>query len=351
VAPDKMAQGNMDGVVLCIAAGPGPRTPEGYAKARRLADRKLAAVRQLVSDPANNLVLAQSARDADEAKADGRRFVFLGFQNTQIIGTDIDALDEFRAAGVTVFALNHMGHNDCADSSRPSFIAAAGRHEPEEEHGGLSAFGKHAIRRINDLGGLVDVSQSSMNATLQAVELSRAPVIASHSNVRALCDVSRNLSDAEIDAIAARGGVIHVAPFRGYLFDTTNRQLVDDIRNARLAADLPETYLYPFELYWEIRDPDEQVAFRDTISTLLGPGSLDSLMNHIDYIVRRAGVDHVGIGTDFNHGGGMQGFNEASDAPNVTAALLARGYTPAEVDKIWGRNFLRALTAAQAAAE
>jgi membrane dipeptidase len=145
--------------------------------------------------------------------------------------------------------------------------------------------------------------------------------------------------------------VIHVAPFRGYLFDTTNRQLVDDIRNARLAAGLPETYLYPFELYWEIRDPDEQVAFRDTISTLLGPGSLDSLMNHIDYIVRRTGVDHVGIGTDFNHGGGMQGFNEASDAPNVTAALLARGYTPAEVDKIWGRNFLRALTAAQAAAE
>jgi membrane dipeptidase len=351
VAPDKMAQGNMDGVVLCVAAGPGPRTPEGYAKARRLADRKLAAVRQLVSDPANNLVLAQSARDADQAKAEGRRFVFLGFQNTQVIGTDIDALDEFRAAGVTVFALNHMGHNDCADSSRPSFIAAAGRHEPEEEHGGLSAFGKHAIRRINDLGGLVDVSQSSMNATLQAVELSRAPVIASHSNVRALCDVSRNLSDAEIDAIAARGGVIHVAPFRGYLFDTTNRQLVDDIRNARLAADLPETYLYPFELYWEIRDPDEQVAFRDTISTLLGPGSLDSLMNHIDYIVRRTGVDHVGIGTDFNHGGGMQGFNEASDAPNVTAALLARGYTPAEVDKIWGRNFLRALTAAQAAAE
>jgi len=348
VAPDKMARGGVDGVVLSVATGPGPRTSEGYARARRIADRKLTAARQLIADAANNLVLARTAADADAAKRQGKRFVFLGFQNTQIIGTDLTALDEFHEAGVTVFALNHIGHNDCADSSRPNFDAATGKHEPDEEHGGLSPLGRKAIRRINELGGLVDVSQSSLRATLQTVELSSAPVIASHSNVRALCDVSRNLSDVEIDAIAARGGVIHVSPFRGYLFDTTNAQLVDDIRSARLAAGLPEKYLYPFELYWEIKDPDEQAAFRDTISSLLGPGSLDDLMNHIDYIVKRVGVDHVGIGTDFNHGGGMRGFNEADDAPNVTAALLARGYSPGEIDKIWGRNFLRALTAAQA---
>jgi membrane dipeptidase len=348
VAPDKMARGGVDGVVLSVATGPGPRTADGYAKARRIADRKLAAVRELIADPANNLVLARTANDADEAKRQGKRFVFLGFQNTQIIGTDITALDEFREAGVTLFALNHIGHNDCADSSRPNFDAATGKHEPDEEHGGLSSLGRDAIRRINQLGGLVDVSQSSLSATLQTVELSSAPVIASHSNVRALCDVSRNLSDVEIDAIAARGGVIHVSPFRGYLFDTTNAQLVNDIRRARVGAGLPEKYLYPFELYWEIKDPDEQAAFRDTISRLLGPGTLESLMNHIDYIVQRVGVDHVGIGTDFNHGGGMRGFDEASDAPNVTAALLARGYIAEEIDKIWGRNFLRALAAAQA---
>ncbi len=347
-APDKMTDGGMDGVVLCVATGPGPRTPEGYVKSRRIADRKLAAAQQLIADPANNLILARTADDAEEAKAGGKRSIFLSFQNTQIIGTDLTALDEFRDAGVTVFALNHMGHNDCADSSRPNFIAATGKHEPEEEHGGLSPVGGEAIRRINALGGLVDVSQSSRSATLQTVALSSAPVIASHSNVRALCDVSRNLSDAEIDAIAAGGGVIHVSPFRGYLFDTTNQQLVDDIRNARVGAGLPEAYLYPFELYWEIKDPDEQVAFRDTVSRLLGPGSLDSLMDHIDYIVQRVGVAHVGIGTDFNHGGGMRGFDEVSDAPKVTGALLARGYAPEAIDKIWGRNFLRALTAAQA---
>ena len=348
VAPDKMAQGAVDGVVLAVATGPGPRTTDGYAKARRIADRKLAAALQLIADSTNNRVLARTAADADNAKLQGKRCIFLSFQNAQIIGTDLSALDEFREAGVTVFALNHIGHNDCADSSRPNFIAATGKHEPEEEHGGLSPLGRKAIRRINELGGLIDVSQSSLSATLQMVELSSAPVIASHSNVRALCDVSRNLSDVEIDAIAAGGGVIHVSPFRGYLFDSTDQQLVDNIRNARLGAGLPEKYLYPFELYWEIKDPDEQAAFRNIISGLLGPGSLDSLMKHIDYIVQRVGVEHVGIGTDFNHGGGMRGFDEACDAPNVTAALLAGGYAPDEIDKIWGRNFLRALNVAQA---
>ena len=119
-------------------------------KARRIADRKLAAARALIADPANNLILARNATDADEAKAQGKRSIFLGFQNTQIIGTELAALDEYRAAGITVFALNHIGHNDCADSSRPNFIAATGKHEPEEEHGGLSPLGRNAIRRIND---------------------------------------------------------------------------------------------------------------------------------------------------------------------------------------------------------
>ncbi len=347
VAPDKLAKGGMDAVVLCIAVGPGPRTPAGFAKARQVADRKLAAVMQLVDDPANHLVLAKTADDAQNIKANSKRGIFLGFQNTQILGTDLGALDTFRRAGVTVFALNHIGHNECADSSRPNFIAATGKHEVKAEHGGLSALGSDAIRRINELGGLIDVSQSSRDAALQTIELSSAPVIASHSNVRALCDVSRNLSDEEIDAIAASGGVIHVSPFRGYLFDTTNQTLVNAILNARIAAGLPAEYLYPFELYWEIKDQNEQAAFRDTISALLGPGSLDSLIDHIDYIVHRVGVDHVGIGTDFNHGGGVRGFNEASDALNVTAALIARGYSAQDIDKIWGRNFLRALTAAQ----
>jgi membrane dipeptidase len=227
------------------------RTSEGYARARRIADRKLAAARQLIADPANNGTGAYRRR-CRRSKGARQTLDILSFQNTQIIGTDLTALDEFREAGVTVFAPEpHRTQRLRLIHPGLTSLPPPAKHEPEAEHGGLSPLGRKAIRRINEMGGLVDVSQSSLSATLQTIELSSAPVIASHSNVRALCDVSRNLSDVEIDAIAAGGGVIHVSPFRGYLFDTTNQQLVDDICNARLGAGLPEKYLYPFELYWK----------------------------------------------------------------------------------------------------
>ena len=175
-------------------------------------------------------------------------------------------------------------------------------------------------------------------------------MIASHSNVRALCDVSRNLSDEEIDRIGATGGVIHVAPFRGYLFDTTRPQLDEAIRRVRMGAGLPEDYLYPFELYWEIDDPRDQASFVGAISDLLGPGRMEDMLNHIDYIARRIGVEHVGIGTDFNHGSGIEGFQDASDALNVTIGLLDRGYSAEDIYKIWGGNFLRVWRAARASA-
>lgn len=343
VAPDKLAAGDVDAVVLSIAAGPGTRGEAGIAAARRVADRKLAAAQALIADATNGLVLATTADDVIAAKANGLRSIILGFQNTQIIGSKVAALDEFYEAGVRVFALTHIGHNESADSSRPMYFGDLGRHEPDEEHGGLSAVGRSMIRRVSDLGGLVDVSQLSLNATLQVLDQCSTPVIASHSNVRALCDVSRNLSDRELDGIAAGGGVVHVAPFLGYLYDTTDTSLVEGIRAARLEVGLPEEYQYPFELYWELPDPEEQVAFRDRIRRMLGVVTVENMVDHIDYIVARVGIDHVGIGTDFNHGGGINGFLEADDAPSVTAVLLARGYSTDDVGKIWGRNFLRAL--------
>ena len=341
VAPDKMRAGGVDAVVMAIAVGPGPRNAEGYAQARATADAELAAIIGIVNDEANNVVLARSADELVEAHADGTGALILGFQNARIIGEDVSALDEFYAAGVRVFALTHMGHNDFADSSRPIYIAEIGAHEPTAEHGGLSELGRAAIKRLNELGAVVDVSQLSKTAALQVLELSTAPVIASHSNVRQLSDVSRNLSDEEIDQIGEIGGVIHVAPFRGYLFDSTNEALVAKILEARRSAGIKEEYLYPFELYWEIDDPEEQRSFLDAVGRALGPITVDDMLNHIDYIVKRIGVDHVGIGTDFNHGSGITGFDDASEALNVTAGLLERGYSQQDIEKIWGGNFLR----------
>ena len=339
VAPEKMRAGGVDAVVMSAAVGPMPRAEEGYAEAWAIAEAEIAAVRALAEDPQVSLVL--SADELLAAHAAGRSALILGMQNALILGRDVTRLDALHAAGVRVFALTHMGHNDFADSSRPLFDAATGTHEPAEEHGGLSELGRAAITRVNDLGGVVDISQLSRAAALEVMALSRAPVIASHSNVQTLTSVSRNLSDEEIDRIAEIGGVIHVAPFRGYLFDSSDKALDDAIRAARREAGVKEDYLYPFELYWEMDDPAVQTKFLSTVSDLLGPSSVDDMLNHIDYIARRVGVEHVGIGTDFNHGSGVTGFNDAGEALNVTRGLLARGYSPEDIEKIWGGNFVR----------
>ena len=345
VAPDKMRAGGVDAVVMSVAVGPGPRDADGYAVARALADEKLSAVKALVADPENNLVLARSADELVQAHADGKGALILGLQNARILGTEVSALDDFYAAGVRVFALTHMGHNDFADSSRPIYNSAVGAHEVEAEHGGLSELGRLAIQRINALGGIVDISQLSKAAALQVLALSTTPVIASHSNVWHLSNVSRNLTDEEIDLIGENGGVIHIAPFRGYLFDSSNKELDGLIRVARQEAGIEEDYYYPFELYWEIDDAAVQTKFLSTVSELLGPGSMDDVLNHIDYVVQRIGIDHVGIGTDFNHGSGIVGFDDASDALNVTKGLLARGYSQQDIEKIWGGNFVRVFAA------
>ena len=341
VSPAKMRSGGLDAVVMSIAVGPKPRTAEGYAEARRIAETELAAVQMLVADDANNLTLATNPRALREAHAQGQQALILGMQNALILGSDPAYLDELYGAGVRVFALTHMGHNDYADSSRPLFNAAAGSREPDAEHGGLSELGEAAIQRINALGGIVDIAQLSRQAALQAMEVSTSPVIASHSNVQALTAVSRNLSNEEIDRIGATGGVIHVAPFRGYLFDSADPQLDQAIRQVRRAAGIDENYLYPFELYWEIQDPTVKAAFLAEVSELLKDINLSDMLDHVDYIAQRIGVDHVGIGTDFNHGSGIEGFVDASEALNVTTGLLERGYSKIDIAKIWGGNFLR----------
>jgi len=341
VAPSKMVAGGVDAVVMAVAVGPGPRDAAGYSAARATADAEISAVIALADDPLNNAVIPLTSDELIAAHAEGKTSLILGFQNALILGTDVSGLEELYEAGVRVFALTHMGHNDFADSSRPLFDGETGKHEPEEEHGGLSELGIAAIDRLNALGGIVDVTQLSRQATLQVLELSDGPVIASHSNVQALSDVSRNLSDEEIDGIWGVGGVIHVAPFRGYLFDSADEALDAGIRAARRAAGIEEDYLYPFELYWEIEDPEVQGTFLNAVGELLGSVDLDDMLDHIDYLVDRTGVDHVGIGTDFNHGSGIAGFNDASEALNVTIGLLDRGYSQEDIEKIWGGNFLR----------
>lgn len=347
VSPSKLKVGGVGAVVMSIAVGPGPRNVEGDAAARSIADEKMMAVQTLIENNPNTLALSTSVEEIEATRKRGATSIILGLQNARILEGDINSLDQFYAAGVRIFGFNHIGHNDFADSSRPFFDAKTASYEAAQEHNGLSDLGRSAIVRINDLGGIVDISQMSAQASLQAIALSRAPVIASHSNVRAITNVSRNLSDLEIDEIGASGGVIHVAAFGAYLVDLSAPETLAAIIEVRIKYGLPKQYSYPYELYWEIAEPSAKKAFLTQMRSVIGPGSVADMIDHIDYIASRIGVEHVGIGNDFNHGSGIQDFADAADARNLTAALIDAGYSLADIEKIWGANFLRVMRKAE----
>ncbi len=349
VDPTKLKAGGVGAVVMAIAVGPGPRTKAGDAEARAEADEKLAAIQKLAADNADTVAIAKTADEILAVRASGKTALILGFQNARALQGDIAALDRFYAAGVRVFALNHLAHNDFSDSSRPFHDPATGKYEPDA-HNGLSPLGLAAIDRINALGGVVDVSQASKASTLATIARSKTPVIASHSNIRAISNATRNLSDEEIDRIGQTGGVIHVAPFSAYLINFSTPEKLEAIKKARAAAGLPEAYSYPYELYWELPDPVAKEKFTTSIREALGPATIDIMIDHIDYIVKRVGIDHVGIGTDFNHGSGIDGYQDAADSLAVTVGLLRRGYSAEDIQKIWGGNFLRVLRQAEQAA-
>jgi membrane dipeptidase len=281
--------------------GPGPRDAEGVAAARAEVDEKLTKIRALIADNPDRAGLALSPGDVERLHREGKIAVIIGFQNARSLGEDLSGIDALYREGARIFGLNHAGHNAFSDSSRPSG-------EPVAEHGGLSPLGRQAVARLNDLGALIDVSQLSSQALAQTLELTRAPVAATHSNARALVDNGRNLSDAELDAIKAKDGIVQLTPFNAYLVQPV---------------------------------PAGQTPPRATVS---------DYVDQLDHVARRIGWRHVGIGTDFDHGSGVTGFDSAAEAPNVTAELVRRGYTQEQIAAIWGGNFLRVWGEAQAAA-
>lgn len=335
---DHLIEGGVDAVVLAVAVGPGPRDAEGVAAARDEADDRLAAIHAFAASDPGRIGLALSARDVEQLHRAGKIAVLISFQNARSIGHDLSQIDLFYQKGVRVFALTHAGHNDFADSSRP----AGG---PPSEHGGLSPLGRDAVKRLNALGALIDVSQLSTDALFQTLALSRAPVAATHSSARALVDDPRNLSDAELDAIGKNGGVVQVVPFSPYVHRVDEASLAR-ISTIRLAYGLPEKGSTSTEGIYGL-SAERQQAFLGEIRKAQTRGTIAEFVDHIDYIAKRIGWRHVGVGTDFNHGGGVGGFESAADAAHVTRELVRRGYSEEQIAGIWGGNFLRVLRGAE----
>lgn len=336
----KLIKGGVDAIVLAVAVPPGPRDPAAVAEARKEADYKLAWIKSFAASDPTKIGLALSAGDVERLHRQGKVSVLIGFQNARSIGHDITQLDVFYKEGARIFALNHAGHNDFSDSSRPW-------NEPESEHGGLSDLGKLAVRRLNDLGALIDVSQLSTPSLFQTLAITRAPVVATHSDARALFDYVRNLSDAELDAIKTNGGVVQVVPYAGYL-KPQSQESIDKIAEIRAKYGIHATPDNPYAGVSAMSEEQQKKVFQE-LTDAQSKATVSDFVDHIDYIAKRIGWRHVGIGTDFNQGGGVEGFESEADAPNVTRELVRRGYTERQIAAIWGGNFLRVLRAAEQA--
>ena len=299
----KAARGHLKGAALAVFVPQGPRTPEGYAKAREDALKKIALIKAVAESNPQRAALAYSPADVRRLAAQGKFAVVISMLNAYPLGSDLAQLDEWYQRGVRILGYTHAGHNDWSDSSRPSKAL----NDPVEEHYGLSEIGKKGIARLNDLGVLIDVSQLTTPAFKQVLTLSRAPVVATHSGIRAVVDATRNLSDEELELLRKNGGVIQVVAFGNYL------------RPAPAAGD----------------------------GHAAAPATMAQYVDSIDYAVKKIGVDHVGISSDFNHGGGIEGWQNEGEGPNVTAELLRRGYSERDIAKLWGGNFLRVWAQAQ----
>ena len=333
----KLERGGLDVATIALFATPQKRTPDSVAAARRQIDAKLAAIRRFVQAHPDRLEQARSAADLERIVAAGKHAILLSFLNALSIGEDLSLIRAYRDEGVRVFGFVHAQNNAFADSSRPN--ASFG--DRPDEAGGLTPLGKKAVGELNRLGMVIDVSQLTMNGVRQTLAITRAPVIASHSGIRARVNATRNLSNDELRAIARNGGVVHIVAFPAYLRSwsdsgPTFQQAVLDPLGLRPGEDPRTTLDVPtFEKY--------QRAYRDYGTSVTRTASLVDWLDAVDYAVRLIGIDHVGLSSDFNHGGGVIGYANVGDGPNVTRELLKRGYSEPDIDKLWGRNFLRVL--------
>jgi membrane dipeptidase len=341
----KLERGQLDVATVALFASPAKTTPENIASARKQIDTKLQGLRQLVAQHPDKLEFAKSSADLERIAGSGKHAILLSFLNALPLGNDLTLLPRYYDDGVRVFGFVHASNNAFADSSRPN--AAFG--DKPNASGGLTVLGKQAVAELNRLGIVIDVSQLTPAATLQTVQLSNTPVIASHSGLRSRVDVPRNLSDEELRAIAARGGVVHIVAFASYLKDDPKRR-EDYQKNIwqafglKQGVDDPKTKLdaATYEKY--------QAAYRNYSASSWRYASVADYVDSIDAAVKLIGVDHVGISSDFNHGGGVTGFANVGDAPNVTRELLRRGYTEAQIKQLWGGNFIRVLKGAEQSA-
>lgn len=353
----KMKTGGLDVIWLIVYTGQDTLTNAGYKKAYSQAMSKFDAIHRLVDVYApDQIELALTSDDVKRIHASGIKVAMIGVENGFPIGLDIKNVEKFYNLGARYMSLAHNGHSQLSDSH-------TGEADGVWLNNGLSDLGKEVIGEMNRLGMMIDVSHPSKEAMKQMIALSKTPIIASHSAARALSNESRNLDDEQLQWLKQNGGVVQVVALDDYLninkMNTRNKKIISiqkqvaDSLGVKWYASKEEVMaLKPqeqndfFGYYKKVLDLANSKA--NKIEGFPPNVNVADLVDHIDYIVEKIGIEHVGISSDFDGGGGIEGWNDASETFNVTLELVKRGYTEEEIDLIWGGNLLRVLDEVQA---
>ncbi|MFT4603560.1 MAG: membrane dipeptidase [Rhodothermales bacterium] len=346
----KMVAGGLDVTWLVVYTGQGELNAEGYAAAYENAISKFDAIHWLAEEKApEQIEIAYTSDDVRRIVSEGKRVAMIAIENAYPVGLDLDNIKDFADRGGRYMSLSHNGHSQFSDSN-------TGERDDVWLYDGLSDLGRQAVEEMNRWGIMIDLSHPSKKANMQAMALSRAPAIASHSAARALNDVSRNMDDEQLMALRDNGGVIQTVAFRSYVNAAKNSAYQDAVGAIR--AEVAESM--GIELIADRRAlfgmaAEEREAYRASIEPVneavearMGeleaePVGVSDFVDHIDYLVETIGIDHVGISSDFDGGGGLEGWNDASETFNVTHELVRRGYTEEQISQIWSGNLLRVL--------
>ena len=355
----KMKAGGLDVAWFIVYTGQDTLTDEGYQKAYENAISKFDAIHKLVEEIApNEIELALTSDDVRRISAAGKKVAMIGIENGYPVGMDINNVKKFYDLGGRYMSLAHNGHSQLSDSN-------TGEEDSIWLHNGLSDFGKEVIKEMNKWGIMIDVSHPSKEAIRQMIQLSKAPIIASHSSARALNDHSRNLDDEQLEWMKENGGVVQTVAFKTYINKEKQNIRDEKIKEIREAiVDSLGITWYDWRSFGELDEAAQMefVANRKTVMDIADkkvnaidgfPANVDvsDFVDHIDYMVGKIGLYHVGISSDFDGGGGVEGWNDASETFNVTLELVRRGYTEQEISMLWSGNLLRVLDEVQAVAK
>ena len=322
----KMIEGGLHSEFFVVFTGQGPRNDTAFSSVHKKALGIFKAIKENVGKNSSVAEIATSPEDAYRLKKAGKIAAFIGMENGYPIGKDITLIKEYYDLGARYITLAHMKNNDICDSSTDP----AG---PEND--GLSSFGMKVVREMNRIGMMVDISHISDKSFYDVLKITVAPVIASHSSCRALCASPRNISDDMLLALKENGGVIQICMLGNYLktpepnpeLDSKLKELRDKYGDYDALPDSAKKLVHK--------------EFKNILKLYEKPSAVKDIVDHIDHIVQVIGIDYVGIGSDFDGGGGVDGCRTASDVKNITIELLRRGYSKQDITKIWGGNLMR----------